>query len=402
MLTIDPADMQKVVWYVLYNSHEIDPYMNEYKRAFPGNDIQEGFPYWFGNKNDPSCTSELFALACGPSYTAVLVYSCVVNSVKFNVHNRDLRRSTQNDGISTPNPSGGITPNPSGGMYYGQLKEILEFEYIPFKVVLFKVKWFDTNNLGHIKRCTYRNNITQILTDRVSFKNEPYILATQATQVFYLDFPGKRGNLKAVQDSYHRKIWNPDIIVVEDNQDVLRTPTDSVDGRDLIELYRHNHTRDGVFESPVSEARYVKSDDTDEDGEHLRGTTMPDLDIMRHVIGGKQRGHIPGIGPVLPGGGHQTTLSASRARDQASSSSLHETVQKQTQTLEMILEWARKQPGFPEELASQATTSGSQKASEGESRGIQDGSGASRGSAGERSGPGEGSGAGEGSGGTQE
>ncbi|PWA53560.1 hypothetical protein CTI12_AA443890 [Artemisia annua] len=32
------------------------------------------------------------------------------------------------------------------------------------------------------------------MTDRVSFENEPYILATQATQVFYLDFPGKRGS----------------------------------------------------------------------------------------------------------------------------------------------------------------------------------------------------------------
>ncbi|PWA46356.1 hypothetical protein CTI12_AA509450 [Artemisia annua] len=126
------------------------------------------------------------------------------------------------------------------------------------------------------------------------------------------------------------------------------------------------------------------------------GTTMPDLDIMRHVISGKQRGHIPGIGPVLPGGGRQTTLSASRAHDQASSSSLHKTVQKQAETISVILGWAKKQPGFPEEIASQATTSGSQEASEGQSRDIQDGSGASRGSA---SG---GSGAGEGSGGTQE
>ncbi|PWA77368.1 hypothetical protein CTI12_AA225380 [Artemisia annua] len=169
------------------------------------------------------------------------------------------------------------------------------------------------------------------------------------------------------------------------------TPTDSVDGRDLIELYRHNHTRDGVFESPVSEARYnrmiqMRTESTS------GGTTMTDLDIIRHVIGGKQRGHIPGVGPVLPGGGHQTTLSASRARDQASSSSLRETVQNQSQTLEMILKWARTQPGFPEELASQATTSGSQEASEGESRGTQDGSGASGGSAGEGSGPSEGSG----------
>ena len=152
-------------------------------------------------------------MACGPACTAVSVDSCVVNGVKFIVHDRDLRRSTQNSGISTPNPS--------GGMYYGQLEEILEFLYVPFKVVLFKVKWFDTNNEGRIKRCTYRNNITQIMTDRVSFQNEPYILATQATQVFYLDFPGKRGSWKAVQDSYHRKIWNPDIIVVEDNQDVV-------------------------------------------------------------------------------------------------------------------------------------------------------------------------------------
>lgn len=133
--------------------------------------------------------------------------------MKFTVHDRDLRRSTQNSGISTPNPD--------GGMHYGQLEEILEFSYISFNVVLFKVKWFDTNNTNRLKRCTYRNNITQIMTDRVSFQNEPFILATQATQVFYLDFPGKRGNWKAVQDSYHRKIWNPDIIVVEDNQDVV-------------------------------------------------------------------------------------------------------------------------------------------------------------------------------------
>ncbi|PWA72180.1 hypothetical protein CTI12_AA272820 [Artemisia annua] len=393
--------MQKVVWYVLHNSHEIDPYMNEYKRAFPGNDIQEGFPYWFGNKvhllafpgndiqegfpywfgnkirelkvkNDPSCTSELFALACGPSCTAVSVDSCIVNGVKFNVHDRDLRRSTQNSGISTPNPS--------GGMYYGQLEEIPEFEYIPFKVVLFKVKWFNTNN-----------------------------------DVFYLDFPGKRGNFKAVQDSYHRKIWNPDIIVVEDNQDVrtdtgrpvsirfeknaegmyehvgsrtkwfsnlvgellrtsipmhfnswrdvpatakahidnqlhLRTPTDSVDGRDLIELYRHNHTRDGVFESLVSEARYnqmirMRTESTS------GGTTMPDLDIIRHVQS------YPAVVVRRPSVPHELVIKPPRPRST-------KTVQKQTEMLNMLLGWAKKQLSFLEQLATQTTTSGSQEASE--------------------------------------
>lgn len=82
---------------------------------------------------------------------------------------------------------------------------------------------------------------------------------------------------------------------------------------------------------------------------------MYDLDIMRHVIGGKQRGHVPGMGRVLAGGGVQTTISAERAREQASSYSLQETVQKQSQELstqmtqlDELLQWARSQLGFPE------------------------------------------------------
>ena len=119
-----------------------------------------------------------------------------------------------------------------------------------------------------------------------------------------------------------------------------------------------------------------------------QGTTMSDLDIIRQVIGGKQRGHIPGVGPVLPRAGHPTTLNVVRAHDQASTSSLPETVQKQSQELssqrtliEGLLEWARHQPGFPEQLLTQAGTSRSQEGSQGESAGSHDqGSGGSGGS----------------------
>nr|GEW28186.1 hypothetical protein [Tanacetum cinerariifolium] len=46
-------------------------------------------------------SSELFALACGPSQTPISVNSCVVNGVRFVVHSRDERRTTQNsDGQS--------------------------------------------------------------------------------------------------------------------------------------------------------------------------------------------------------------------------------------------------------------------------------------------------------------
>nr|GEU95212.1 hypothetical protein [Tanacetum cinerariifolium] len=105
-----------------------------------------------------STTSELFTLACEPTPTPISVNSCVVNGVRFVMHSRDERRTTQNSGICSP---GGKDEE----MYYGQLQEILEFLYFSFKVVLFRVKWFDnTNEVHKAKHLVLRNNMTQILT----------------------------------------------------------------------------------------------------------------------------------------------------------------------------------------------------------------------------------------------
>ncbi|GJU08980.1 retrotransposon protein, putative, ty3-gypsy subclass [Tanacetum coccineum] len=80
-------------------------------RKFPNKDMKEEFPDWFGSQisqrhvdNDPSvsATNELFTLACGPTPTLISVNSCVVNGVRFVVHSRDERRTTQNSGICSP------------------------------------------------------------------------------------------------------------------------------------------------------------------------------------------------------------------------------------------------------------------------------------------------------------
>ncbi|PWA89171.1 zinc finger MYM-type protein 1 [Artemisia annua] len=127
--------MKKVIWYVLHNSPEIDAYMNEFQSERPESDMQQEFPRWFESKignlytaNDPRCTPDLFALACGPSSTATSVNSCVVNGVKFVVHSRDVKCTTQNSGICSPGEK-------ERKMYYGQLEGILEFSYTQFKVV---------------------------------------------------------------------------------------------------------------------------------------------------------------------------------------------------------------------------------------------------------------------------
>ncbi|PWA64696.1 hypothetical protein CTI12_AA339870 [Artemisia annua] len=109
IIQLDLQEMKKLIWYVLHNSPEIDAYMDEFQSERPDSDMQQEFPIWFETKigklytaNDPSCTPVLFALACGPSSTPISVNSGVVNGVKFVIHSRDVKRTTQNNGICSP------------------------------------------------------------------------------------------------------------------------------------------------------------------------------------------------------------------------------------------------------------------------------------------------------------
>ncbi|GJS00904.1 putative mitochondrial protein [Tanacetum coccineum] len=108
--------------------------------------------------NDPgvSATSELFALACGPTPTPISVNSCVVNGVS---------------------------------------------------CVGSEISGFDTRNEGRkVQRLVLRNNMTQILTKGEAFKDDQYILATQVKQCFYLEDMARRPpHWKVVEHVNHKK-----------------------------------------------------------------------------------------------------------------------------------------------------------------------------------------------------
>ncbi|GKD54628.1 hypothetical protein Tco_1288015 [Tanacetum coccineum] len=146
--------------------------MTAYEREFPNRDTKEEFPRWFEPKirqlyikNDPSCTNELFALACGPSSTPISVNSCVVNGV--------------------------------------------------------------SNEGRRVKRCVTRNNITLNFTANVSFKDPPYILGTQAKQIFYLEDPARRLiHWKVVKDA-EVEAPDEDDDFIDDEDDVPHDLADS-------------------------------------------------------------------------------------------------------------------------------------------------------------------------------
>ncbi|GJV97928.1 hypothetical protein Tco_1549505 [Tanacetum coccineum] len=149
---------------------------------FHDNDMKTEFTHWFESKihklyidNDPSCTAELFDLACGPSRDPISVNSCVVNGVRFVVHIRDQRRTTQNSRICSPSEK-------DEEMYCGQLEEILSLR-------------------------------------SVLFEDQPYILATQAKK--YSTLKIRPDNWKVIQDVNNKKFSNGDFIGVLDDHYVI-------------------------------------------------------------------------------------------------------------------------------------------------------------------------------------
>nr|GEZ50510.1 hypothetical protein [Tanacetum cinerariifolium] len=119
--------------------------------------------------------------------------------------NKDMKEEFPDCGI--------CSPRHDGEMFYGQLQEILEFKYLLFKVVLFRVKWFDTRNKGRkVKRLVLRNNMTQIDTRAESFKDDQYILVTQIKQIFYLEDKAKP-YWRVVEHVNHKKFSDGGVIV---------------------------------------------------------------------------------------------------------------------------------------------------------------------------------------------
>lgn len=64
--------------------------------------------------------------------------------------------------------------------YFGFIEEIMEIDYISFKVPLFKCKWIDSNTSVEIGELGF----TWVNLRKATYKNEPFIMATQAKQVF--------------------------------------------------------------------------------------------------------------------------------------------------------------------------------------------------------------------------
>nr|XP_051202656.1 uncharacterized protein LOC127316300 [Lolium perenne] len=171
--------------------------------------LANGFAKWFqahiGNLEDIS--ADLYALACQPDKRVRVYSACIVDGIRYHTVDREKNRKTQNSGIVSEGKHDNEYID-----FYGQLKGIIKLQYnssegVHRSVVLFRCDWFD---LGGKKKTGVRDDghFKSINTGRCWYKNDPFILTTQATKVFYVPDTALRGKWQVVQKFQHRHLWS--------------------------------------------------------------------------------------------------------------------------------------------------------------------------------------------------
>nr|XP_048321734.1 uncharacterized protein LOC125419567 [Ziziphus jujuba var. spinosa] len=146
---------------------------------------EKEFPQWFEQRikyfsrcKYPMVTDELYSLACGPDYGIRSYSGCVVNGVRYRTKVRDDRRVTQNCGIWVVGDHDGESCDFWGNRRHSCKKMITEFQ------------------------------ITSINVTSYWYKNDPFVLASQAKQVFYVDDYKMGQHWKVVRKVHHRHLWD--------------------------------------------------------------------------------------------------------------------------------------------------------------------------------------------------
>lgn len=135
-----------------------------------------------------------------------------MHGVNFYTKSHDSVHQYQNSGVSlvayTMQIASSKDRNPVVGdmIFYGVISEIWELDYTGFKEAVFKCEW--VNNNGGVK--VDELGFTLVDLERKGHKENPFILASQAKQVFYVEDPANP-KWSCVVGNSHGNYYNTEI-----------------------------------------------------------------------------------------------------------------------------------------------------------------------------------------------
>ena len=134
----------------------------------------------------------IFWFSKGPIPVATRYTEYFINGFRFHTKKRDARCKTQKSGVTlqafTPSFASPKDQNPIVGdvTYYGSIHEIVEIDYWgKFSVVLFRCGWFQ------VEKDEY--GLTCVNFNKLCYSDDPFVLASQVHQVFYVEDSIKEG-----------------------------------------------------------------------------------------------------------------------------------------------------------------------------------------------------------------
>ena len=112
----------------------------------------------------------------------------VIRGVRFNTINMDNKRVTQNSGVKVIAKSEHFASakdnNPilAEMAYYGIIREIWDVDYTMFRIPVFKCDWVDSSGVK-----VDEMGFTCINFSKIGYKSDPFIMASQVQQIFYVE-----------------------------------------------------------------------------------------------------------------------------------------------------------------------------------------------------------------------
>lgn len=120
---------------------------------------------------------DLLSLSRGPLKNITCFTGYDMNGFRYRTERRDSRRCTQNSGVMVLGDD---------VEYYGVLTEILEIQYLGGRrVPLFRCNWVDVFNKDRGIRID-KYGLTSVNLQGLLQTDEPFVLASQAAQVFFV------------------------------------------------------------------------------------------------------------------------------------------------------------------------------------------------------------------------
>ncbi|WMV46508.1 hypothetical protein MTR67_039893 [Solanum verrucosum] len=236
---LDLKEMEQAYIYILKNCDEVQPFLEEFSQV-PGDSSQKysdrQFISWFKEKiaglyehDNSKKMEDLLTLSRGPMKYVTSFKGYIINGYRFHVQDYDNGLRTQNCGIVV---AGETDEEDRIIDYYGELTEILELQFIGGRrLVLFRCMWYDVYDKERgVKMDEY--DFVSVNPQRFLKTDEPFVLANQASQVFYArDHSNKGWNVV-------RKFMPRDSF-----DDMQKNDNDSEDLHDSIERKRkRTHT----------------------------------------------------------------------------------------------------------------------------------------------------------------